>query len=248
MLIRDQKAFTRGLLLLASFLVVLVIFFMPVFPGSDGQKVNGLEFSDHLFNTLSKGSANFFDPSLQRRDSVNHAAQRVQGKTIDLLLPIEKIGEPDLAERLLRSAGLEVESAEKGFQIKGGLYPVLEAVLKDSLSTFNNDLAAVSSAHGGADGRLVMRTWWQSMTAMIKPLQRAGQIDEASVVSTIISKGIEPSYNFYGITPLRVVDNIPLVAGLLIFYVIYTMWYGFAIFELFEGVGLAMKKSVRKEV
>lgn len=248
MLIRNPKAFSRGLLLLGSFLVVLVIFFMSVFPGSDGQKVNGLEFSDHLFNTLSKGSANFFDPSLQRRDSVNNTAQRVQGKTVDLVLPIEKIEKLDLAERLLRSTGLEVEPREKGFQIKGEFYPLLEVILRDSLSTFNNDLAAVSKVHDGADGRIVMRTWWQTMTAMIKPLQRAGQIDEASVVSTIISKGIEPSYNFYGITPLRVVDNIPLVAGLLIFYVIYTMWYGFAIFELFEGIGLTMKKSARKEV
>lgn len=63
----------------------------------------------------------------------------------------------------------------------------------------------------------------------------------------MISKGVEPSYNFFGITPMRVVDNIPLVAGFLIFYVIYTMWYGFAIFELFEGIGLTMKKSAKKE-
>jgi hypothetical protein len=38
------------------------------------------------------------------------------------------------------------------------------------------------------------------------------------------------------------------VAGFLIFYVVYTLWYGFAIFELFEGIGLTMKKSAKQEV
>jgi hypothetical protein len=36
---------------------------------------------------------------------------------------------------------------------------------------------------------------------------------------------------------------------LLVFYVAYTMWWGFAIFYIFEGIGLSMKKAkVKKEV
>jgi hypothetical protein len=39
------------------------------------------------------------------------------------------------------------------------------------------------------------------------------------------------------------------MTGLLLFYVMYTMWWGFAIFFLFEGFGLTMKKSkIKKEV
>jgi hypothetical protein len=83
---------------------------------------------------------------------------------------------------------------------------------------------------------------------MVKPMQRAGQVEEASAVALVVSKGIEPSYNFYGITPMRVMDNIPLVAGFFLFYVVYTLWYGFAIFELFEGIGLTMQKIAKQEV
>jgi hypothetical protein len=45
---------TQGLLLLASFFAVLVAIFMPLFPGSVGQKVNGLDYLDNFFNQLSK--------------------------------------------------------------------------------------------------------------------------------------------------------------------------------------------------
>ncbi len=40
-----------------------------------------------------------------------------------------------------------------------------------------------------------------------------------------------------------------IMTGLLVFYVVYTMWWGFAIFYMFDGIGLTMKKAkVKKEV
>jgi hypothetical protein len=46
-----------------------------------------------------------------------------------------------------------------------------------------------------------------------------------------------------------VVDRAGLMIFLLAFYVFYTMWWGYAIFYLFEGFGLTMKKAkVKKEV
>ena len=247
MLIRNKKAFSRGMLLLLSFTAVFVVFFLPVFPGQEGgEKTNGLMYADHLFNTLSKGSANFFDPSMQREDSVDTIATRVQGKSVDIAVPFKDAAQQELAAAMLKENNFEVTSSEGELQIKGELYPLLKTVIADSLLTYENRLDEVGKAHN-ADGRAVMKVWWQLLTNMIKPLQKADQVSEASVVSTTISKAIEPSYNFYGITPLKVKDNIPLVAGFLIFYVVYTMWYGFAIFELFEGVGLTMKKSAVKQ-
>lgn len=63
----------------------------------------------------------------------------------------------------------------------------------------------------------------------------------------VMKKAIEPGYNFYGINAAKVTDKMGIMTGLLVFYVIYTMWYGFAIFELFEGIGLTMKKSKVKQ-
>ncbi|MCL1940219.1 MAG: hypothetical protein FWG04_06110 [Desulfovibrionaceae bacterium] len=264
MLIRNRKAFIRGLLLLLSFAVVLVIFFMPVFPAQEegGNKTNGLVFADHLFNTLSKGSSLFLDPSMQARGNINRPTrERTEGKSVDLTVPFKTVTGTfmdttgvsrelnilETALTLLKAHNFEVTAADKSLIIKGELYPLLQSVLADALSIYHNNPEEVSARHNGLDGRAVMKTWWHLLSSMIQPMQRAGQVDEASAVATVISKGIEPSYNFFGITPMRVTDNIPLVAGFLIFYVLYTMWYGFAIFELFEGVGLSMKKGVKQE-
>jgi hypothetical protein len=250
MLIRNGKAFTRGLLLMASFLVVFVIFFMPVFPAQEvgSEKTNGLVYADHLFNTLSKGSSNFFDPTARDPKSVDAAVEGVRGTTVDIEVPFKDASLADSSVRLLAACGFEASSSASGVKMKGDLYALLKVILADSLSTYNNDLEAVSARHNGMDGRLVMKSHWAMLDGMIKPMQRAGLVKEATVVNTVKGKAVESSYNFYGITPLRVVENIPLVAAFLIFYIIYTMWYGFAIFELFEGIGLTMKKSAKSEV
>lgn len=262
MLIRNGRAFTRGLLLLSSFIVVFVLFFMPVFPGHEGgAKTNGLVYADHLFNTLSKGSSNFFDPAKQDPKSVDYAVKGVQGVTVDMEVPFKKAEDNypadsgmtsfnvvDSAATLLGAHGFEVSATASAIRIKGDLHTFLVAVLEDSFSTYNNNRDEVTTRRNGMNGAMVMKSYWHLLDNMIKPMQRAGQVNEATVVNMVKGKAVEASYNFYGITPLRVVDNIPLVAGFLIFYVIYTMWYGFAIFELFEGIGLTMKKSVKAEV
>ncbi len=74
-------------------------------------------------------------------------------------------------------------------------------------------------------------------------------IEEAKIVSDVTKKAIEASYNFYGIQAQQVSDHAGLMTFVLVFYVVYTMWWGFAIFYIFEGIGLSMKKAkVKKEV
>jgi hypothetical protein len=58
----------------------------------------------------------------------------------------------------------------------------------------------------------------------------------------------EPAYNFRGITPMRISDNYGKVIFLLVFYVLYTLWYGFSIMLIFEGVGIsATSAGLKKE-
>jgi hypothetical protein len=64
----------------------------------------------------------------------------------------------------------------------------------------------------------------------------------------VVKKAIEPAYNFYQIDANKVSDHAGMLSGLLVFYVFYTMWWGYAIFYMFEGFGLTMKKAkVKKE-
>jgi hypothetical protein len=46
------------------------------------------------------------------------------------------------------------------------------------------------------------------------------------------------AYNYFGIEAQSVRDKYLIVIASLIFYVVYTLWYGFGVMYLFEGFGL----------
>ena len=268
MLIHHPKAFWRGIFLLASFAAVFIVILSPVFPSEyQGRKTNGLVYADHMFNTLSKGSANFFDKSLKSTKSVNYSIQAVKGKVIDLTFPLPTQEAADNALVLFEKIGINAaltnaagdtpeEAAEataapsrKGVEVsitQADLFVLLNAMITDAEMLYHNDDAAIGAQYD-MDGRLAVKTWWQMASSMIKPMQRVDLIPEAAIVHTVQTKALEASYNFYGITAEKVSDNILLVIAFLLFYVLYTMWYGFSIFELFDGIGLSMNKGKKQE-
>ncbi len=248
MLIRNSKAFMRGLLLMASFIVVFVVFFLPVFPGPHGGKVNGLVYADNLFNTLSKGSsAKYLVPGVDDDEYIQKKVDGIKKKDLDLTVTFKsREGVPAIIDQI-NSVGLEAAPVADGLRIKGDLQKLLGLIIADSQSLYANRADEVTVRYN-KPGLEVVKAWHRLAKNMIKPLQKQDMVAEASVVNTVLTKGVELGFNFYGIEAVKVSDNIPLVAGVLIFYVIYTMWYGFAIFEIFEGVGLSMKKSAKQEV
>jgi hypothetical protein len=244
MLVRDKAAFIRGVLLLGGFIVLFIVFFLPIFPAQEegGGKTNALVYADHLFNSLSKESSNYFDASMKNTESVDYVAASTKGTTVNIRVKFKDEHFMQPAENLLREAGFTTQPDNHALRIVGDLHTLLLAVNADSFSTYHNRLEEVSARHDGMDGRTVMKSWWHLLTGMVQPMQKARQTEQAAAVKLIISRGVEPSYNFYGITPLMVSKHIPLIAGFLIFYVFYTLWYGFGVFELLEGLGLSMKK------
>jgi hypothetical protein len=63
---------------------------------------------------------------------------------------------------------------------------------------------------------------------------------EAKVIALAKKRAIETSYNYYGVEPQKITDRIGLVIFSLVFYVIYTLWYGYAIMFMCEGWGLSL--------
>ena len=52
---------------------------------------------------------------------------------------------------------------------------------------------------------------------------------------------MECAYNYYGVVPQNIMDKWGIVVFSLVFYVIYTMWYGYSILFMFEGWGLKLE-------
>jgi hypothetical protein len=142
------------------------------------------------------------------------------------------------------------ESTSQGVQlnIRGNLAKLLGAVLEDSNSMYFNKGEELREKYG-MDGQEVMATWWGALNRVVKELQKSRNTARSNVILEVMKKGIEPAYNFYKIEPQSIGEKAFTAAGLLLFYVLYTLWWGFAIFYLFDGLGLSMKKArVKQEV
>jgi hypothetical protein len=83
---------------------------------------------------------------------------------------------------------------------------------------------------------------------MDKDLKKQAKFKEAAFLGDVVKKGVEVGYNFYKIEPESASSKIGILSFSLIFYVVYTLWWGIAILFLFEGVGLQMKAGAKKEV
>jgi hypothetical protein len=235
MLIRNKKTFSLGVVFAISFLSVLALIFSPVFNGK-----NGLVFSDDSFNKLAKGSS-YFIPKITK------SVEKVAGKSVSISVKIDKADQVENTAKLFTTAGATATVNGQEMKVEGDLGAILQSALKDSDSMFNNDGKTVSDRYGYEE-KTVIKNWWAALSSIEKGLKKDKLVADAKVVSKVIKKGVEPGYNFYKIDSNKVVDHAGMMSGLLIFYVAYTMWWGYAIFYMFDGLGLSMKKAkVKKE-
>ncbi len=232
----NKRSLSIGIFLGLTFLGVLVLIFSPVF----GAGKNGLVYSDDMFNKLSKGSS-YFIPSVVKSNA------KYMNTTVVLTLKLDKPEQNPGAIKVLTAAGTEVSSGSE-LQINSNLGTLMAKILQDADDMYKNDGKKISDRYG-VDEKEAMTSWWNILKAMDKELKKQGKIDESKIVSDVMKKAVEPAYNFYRIDAQNVADKAGTMTGLLVFYVIYTMWWGFSIFYIFDGIGLTMKKAkVKKEV
>jgi hypothetical protein len=233
----NKKTLSTGIFLAVTFIGVLLIIFSPIF----GHGRNGLQYSDDMFNKLSKGSS-YFIPKVAKSN------ERFKGANFEVAIKLDKPEQNAGALKILAAAGTEVRTASPELRIRGDLGAFLSNVIQDADDMYKNDGKKVSDRYG-VDEREVMATWWNILKGMDKGLKKLGKIKESQIVDDVMRKTVEPAFNYYQIEAQQVADRAGVMTGLLVFYVIYTMWWGFAIFYIFDGIGLTMKKArVKKEV
>jgi hypothetical protein len=235
MVIKNSRKFNIGALFAITFMGVLYTIFSPVFNGK-----NGLEFADQSFNKLAKGSS-YFMPK------VSKAVAEFNGKGFSASITLDKAEDAEQTAKLFKFAGAKAAQNGTAVTVEGDLGLVLQSALKDADAMYHNDGTAVSERYG-ANEKKMLQNWWQAFSKIEKNMKKDKQLAEAKIISEVMKKGIEPSYNFYEIDANKVSEHAGMLSGLLVFYVFYTMWWGYAIFYLFEGFGLTMKKAkVKKE-
>lgn len=237
MLIRDQKQFNIGVILTITFVGVLLLIFSPIF--GDGKI--GLEYSDALFNKLAKDSS-YFIPEVREK------VKKAEAQSLAVTVKLESPEQAEKATKLILGSGAQVGAEGANVKITGDLGKVLSSVLVDSDSMFKNNADEVKARYG-FDGKEAMKLWHGMLKKVVMELQKEKKVDESNIILEVMRKGIEPAFNFYGIQAQSVADKAGVMISLLVFYVAYTMWWGYAIYYLFGGMGLSMKKAkVKKEV
>ena len=235
MIVKNKKRFVWGLSLGLSFGVILLLMFSPIFHGE-----NGLQAADRLFNSIAKGSTNYFPDLLEKN-------KRFKDTKFEVTLKLANEEMAGKANKLMALAG--VRSAVDSTEVKasGYLGQLVQAALQDSEAMFNNQEEAIAAKYG-FPGKEVLFVWWSSFKSLDKEFKKQKMFAEASFLTDAMKKGVEVGYNFYGISPQNASSKAGILSLSLVFYVIYTLWWGYAILFLFEGVGMQMKKGAKKEV
>lgn len=241
MIVHDKKHMTWGMLMTIIFAGILIFMFSNTFQGrAPGEKINAFEASDNLFNSIAKGSTNYFPTLLEENE-------KFKDHSINLTLNLSNDAVAEKGGELLQSAGISAQTMDTKITVQGQLGQILEAGLLDAQSMFNNQEQQLSNAYG-LEGRKVTYVWWHIFNALEKSLTKVGDFKAAKFVGRANKRGIEVGYNFYGIPSQSATDKAGILTFSLVFYVLYTLWWGFSIFFLFEGLGLRMSSGAKKEV
>ena len=227
-MIAHKKEFFGGLSMLGAFIIVLIIIFMPIFGGQ-----NGLNYLDNLYNTISKGSA-YYIPKVKQE------TQKYVGNAVTVTMVMAEEERARQVAPLLMEGGALVNVSGAEVKASGDLGQILGNCLADADLMYHNDAEKLSAKYG-YEGKRVLLNWWVALHHMENALKAQKKFKEAKVVALVVKKAVELGYNYYKVEPEKIGDKIGIVIFSLIFYVIYTLWYGFAIMFMFEGWGMRLE-------
>ncbi len=224
-MIVDKLKFYAGLGMLVVFTVLLVVMFLPVFDGK-----NALQYSDELYNSISKDSAYYIE-------DVKEDSTKFDGTSVSVTVEMETEEQAEQTSLLYQESGAEVIVSGAEMEVAGDLGKILVTCLDDADAMYYNEGETVQTRYG-YDERIVLYNWWESLESISSELEDQDLFDEAKGIDKALAKAVEPAYNYYGIEAESIIDRIGIVLFSLIFYVVYTLWYGFALMYMIEGYGL----------
>jgi hypothetical protein len=233
-----KKSLVKGIVMGVLFWVVLVTMFMPLFGGE-----NTFDASDKLFNSISKGSTHYIPQLIEQVSKYDGKIFRVDFETED-----ETLGSN--AKKILEKAGAQATVTGVKLEIKGDFGKVFQAALTDSDDMFYNRGEKLKERYG-IEEKTALYVWWSIFKGAEKSLNEKGGKENfaaAKFIADLNARAVEVGYNFYEIEPESVSSKAGILIFALVFYVVYTLWWGYAIYFLAEGMGLQLTRGRKKEV
>ena len=235
MLIKNKKSFVKGLLMSLIFFAILTAMFMPLYEGE-----NAFRASDKLFNTISKGST-YYIPMLQELVAPH------KDKSLDAVALKLDDKARESVKTVFTKAGARVSSDSAGLTVTVSLKTLFDAALTDADDMFHNKGDEVASRYG-IEEKTVLLAWWNGLRSVERSLKNEKRFTEAKAVAEVLDRGVAVGYNYYRVDPQNAADRWAILTFALVFYVFYTLWWGFAVYYLFEGLGLQLTAGRKKEM
>ncbi len=234
-LILNKKRLFTGIAMLVTFLACVVLVFMPIFDGK-----TGMEAADDLFNSLSKGSS-YYIPEVEAEVGL------YSGLEFNIALDVLEKEQADLYTQLFEGAGATVQLNDKQLLASGDFGALTVAALRDADDFFTGKEGLVNARYSAEEARPIIYHWHQVFTQVKEYYAHEQMHRESLYANQVMTKALEPSYNFAGIATSKVSDKAALTAFLLLLYLGYTLWYGFGVMFLFEGLGIVVSNGAGKE-
>lgn len=226
-LIRKPGKLAAGVAGLLVFAVMLSVASRPVI---NGQTV--LDWADGMFNQLSKASANSIPQAREK-------AAKFVGTSVNFGLAQRDVWDSDAVTRLLHRSGVDATLLEDGrVRVTGDLGKLSAVALEDAQLAFENRVLELSARHD-MEGPEVIYYWWAVFDGLTRRYVQEGRGEEAAFTKYMMTKILEPSYNFRGIEAESISRRAMPVSILLTAYVLFTIWYGVSILFIFEGLGIS---------
>ncbi|MEW5763013.1 MAG: hypothetical protein AB1776_07415 [Bacillota bacterium] len=226
----DRRYLFLGIASLAVFAVVLIVFFLPLFGGR-----TGMQAADDLFNSLSKGSS-YYIPAVARD------AEMYRGREVSWKVKVEDEELGAAIARVFAAAGATAGTEAGKVTVSGDMGRLAVAAAADADALYKNETAGFEPKYG-LDGRRAVYCWYKGFEALEKAARAEGKTDVANFAKKVMTKALEPAFNFAGIPAASFSERLGVALFLLVFYVVYTVWYGFGVMFIFEGLGISASKS-----
>lgn len=231
----DQKKFGIGLVGLITFFVVLAFWLFPVI-----NHKTGLEWADGLFNQLAKNSVSFMPAATKM-------AATFEGVTVDLGVNPRWPGGDVRVAQIVQANGMSAKVIGDGrVRIVTDLGLLAKAATEDADLLFKGEEQELQNKYG-ISGKEVIYYWWTAFDGLVRRYVQENRPAEADFASFMTTSVLEPSYNFAGIKSKSISENVGIVVLLLVFYILYTLWLGFSVMYLFEGIGIRTTKPAEKK-
>lgn len=228
-MIAHKKEFTGGLVLFIAFWIVFGAGMSPIYGNGD----NLLNYMDNLYNTISKTSA-YYIPAMKDK------AAAYQGQTVNFTVKAKDSEQALRIARLFEAGQARVHVDGEKLSIEGDFGLILDNIISDADVMYANDGTAIAAKYGYNE-KQALYDLWNAMKSAEKDFNKEKKFKEAKIMGQVQTRAVEPAYNYYGIKAESIKSKLGIVIASLVGYVIYTLWFGFAILFMFEGWGLKLE-------